>query len=158
MVVTAIYTDSPTGIVISEGGADGYTISGGQPFSTIGTQIPVTISYTYGGVTRTATVYVTVTQAEGTGSVGIKEPSIEFDGSSFPAGGQSTNFIITPVEANGPFTSYQWRVDGVLQEGITTSNFAVDLAKFSAGIHWVTVAAKKGNVWYSSKPGSFTKQ
>jgi hypothetical protein len=144
MVVTATYSDNSTAAVT------GYTTSGFNN-NTAGTQ-DVTVSYTDGGVTKTATFSVTINPATGDGSVTITQPGAsEADpiltvSSAEPAGGYTGNFTIS---ASSGYTSYTWRLDGKVQTGQTNASFTVPVTTLDKGGHSVTLIAVKNDKSYS---------
>jgi hypothetical protein len=117
------------------------------------------VSYTEGGLTKTATFSVTINQPSGV-NLGITNPLdvITADNLEFsipqPASGYNEDFTVTCNVNNLPplfylLDSYQWLIDGAVQSGATSSSFTVPVSELHSGSHSVTVIIY--SVWNSSK-------
>jgi predicted CoA-binding protein len=173
MAVTATYSDGSTAAVT------GYTPSGFNSSAAAASQT-VTVSYTEGGVTKTATFTVTINAASGgeppsppppepTGNIAITLPDpsgrdpitaadLSFSADQ-PANGYNTDFTVTlnTSTTGGSFfwdtdtvSSYQWLIDGAVVQTGTSSSFTVSVSELHSGGHSVTVIIVRDGRSYSA--------
>ncbi len=75
------------------------------------------------------------------------EASIDYDNSDVSAEVEISGNTVT-ITAEAGFDSYQWKVDGVVQQSVTNV-LELDMSDWKAGVYDVVLCVKKGEEVYS---------